>query len=216
MKEINVKGTARAAFGKKAAREIRKANAVPCNLYGEAKDENGAPVALPFTVTNDELRNLIYSPDIYAVNLNIDGKECKAILKEIQFHPVKDNVLHVDFYEITDTKPIVMEVPIKLNGLAEGVKAGGRLAASVRKLKVKAVYTNIPERLNIDVTSLGLGKTIKVGELHFEGLELVTSKEGCRALQNPAHHPTTGPLHHNCRFGQYRKRICRNPSQYRF
>ena len=177
MKEINVKGTARAAFGKKAAREIRKANAVPCNLYGEAKDENGAPVALPFTVTNDELRNLIYSPDIYAVNLNIDGKECKAILKEIQFHPVKDNVLHVDFYEITDTKPIVMEVPIKLNGLAEGVKAGGRLAASVRKLKVKAVYTNIPERLNIDVTSLGLGKTIKVGELDFEGLELVTSKE---------------------------------------
>lgn len=177
MKEINVKGTARAAFGKKAAREIRKANAVPCNLYGEAKDENGAPVALPFTVTNDELRNLIYSPDIYAVNLNIDGKECKAILKEIQFHPVKDNVLHVDFYEITDTKPIVMKVPIKLNGLAEGVKAGGRLAASVRKLKVKAVYTNIPERLNIDVTSLGLGKTIKVGELHFEGLELVTSKE---------------------------------------
>ena len=163
MKEINVKGTARAAFGKKAAREIRKANAVPCNLYGEAKDENGAPVALPFTVTNDELRNLIYSPDIYAVNLNIDGKECKAILKEIQFHPVKDNVLHVDFYEITDTKPIVMEVPIKLNGLAEGVKAGGRLAASVR--------------LNIDVTSLGLGKTIKVGELHFEGLESVTSKE---------------------------------------
>ena len=177
MKEINVKGTARAAFGKKAAREIRKANAVPCNLYGEAKDENGAPVALPFTVTNDELRNLIYSPDIYAVNLNIDGKECKAILKEIQFHPVKDNVLHVDFYEITDTKPIVMEVPIILNGVAEGVKAGGRLAASVRKLKVKAVYTNIPERLNIDVTSLGLGKTIKVGELHFEGLELVTSKE---------------------------------------
>ena len=177
MKEINVKGTARAAFGKKAAREIRKANAVPCNLYGEAKDENGAPDALPITVTNDELRNLIYSPDIYAVNLNIDGKECKAILKEIQFHPVKDNVLHVDFYEITDTKPIVMEVPIKLNGLAEGVKAGGRLAASVRKLKVKAVYTNIPERLNIDVTSLGLGKTIKVGELHFEGLELVTSKE---------------------------------------
>ena len=177
MKEINVKGTARAAFGKKAAREIRKANAVPCNLYGEAKDENGAPVALPFTVTNDGLRNLIYSPDIYAVNLNIAGKECKANLEEIQFHPVKDNVLHVDFYEITDTKPIVMEVPIKLNGLAEGVKAGGRLAASVRKLKVKAVYTNIPERLNIDVWSLGLGKTIKVGELHFEGLELVTSKE---------------------------------------
>lgn len=177
MKEINVKGTVRTALGKKAARDIRKANAVPCNLYGEAKNENGAPQALSFTATNDELRNLIYSPDIYAVNLNIDGKECKAVLKEIQFHTVKDNVLHVDFYEITENKPIVMEVPIKLNGLAEGVKAGGRLAASVRKLKVKALYTNIPERLNIDVTNLGLGKTIKVGELSFEGLELITSKE---------------------------------------
>lgn len=177
MKEINVKGTARTAMGKKAAREIRKNNAVPCNLYGEAKDENGKPVALAFTATNDELRNLIYTPDIYAVNLDIDGKQHKAVLKEIQFHPVKDNVLHVDFYEINETKPIIMEVPIKLNGLAEGVKAGGRLAASVRKLKVKAVYTSIPERLNIDVTNLGLGKTIKVGELSFDGLEIITSKE---------------------------------------
>lgn len=177
MKEINVKGTVRTELGKKAAREIRKTGAVPCNLYGEAKNEKGEPVALSFTATNEELRNLIYSPDIYSVNLDIDGKTYKAILKEIQFHPVKDNVLHVDFYEITDSKPIVMEVPIKLNGLAEGVKAGGRLAASVRKLKVKAVYTNIPERLNIDVTNLALGKTIKAGELNFEGLELITSKE---------------------------------------
>lgn len=177
MKEINVKGTARTELGKKAARLIRKTNAVPCNLYGEAKDENGLPVAESFTATFDELRNLIYTPDIYSVNLDIDGKQHKAIMKELQFHPVKDNVLHVDFYEINDTKPIVMEVPIKLNGLAEGVKAGGRLAASVRTLKVKAVYTNIPERLDIDVTNLGLGKTIKVSELSFEGLEIVTSKE---------------------------------------
>lgn len=177
MKTIHVKGTARTEMGKKASREIRKNGGVPCNLYGEAKGENGLPVAFSFTTTNDELRKLIYSPDIFTVILNIDGKECKAVLKEIQFHPVKDNVLHVDFYEITDEKPIIMEVPIKLNGLAEGVKAGGKLAASVRKLKVKAVHTNIPERLNIDVTHLGLGKTIKVGELSFEGLELVTSKE---------------------------------------
>lgn len=177
MKEINVKGSLRTDLGKKAAKMIRKANAVPCNLYGEAKDENGNPVALSFTATNDELRNLIYSPDIYAVNLDIDGKQYKAILKELQFHPVKDNVLHVDFYEINETKPIIMEVPIKLNGLAEGVKAGGRLAASVRKLKVKAAYTSIPERLDIDVTNLGLGKTIKVGELSFDGLELITNSQ---------------------------------------
>ena len=177
MKEISVKGTLRTELGKKASRELRKANSVPCNLYGEAKDENGKPVAKAFVTTNDELRNLIYSPDIYTVNLNIDGAECKAILKEIQFHPVKDNVLHVDFYEITDTKPIIMEVPIKLEGLAEGVKAGGKLVANVRKLKVKAVYSNIPEKLVINVAHLGLGKTIKVGELNFEGLELMNSTE---------------------------------------
>ena len=176
MKEISIKGTARTATGKKASREIRKSNGVPCNLYGEAKDEKGLPVALSFTTTNDELRNLIYSPDIYSVNLNIDGKECKAVLKEIQFHPVKDNVLHVDFYEITDQKPIVMEVPIKLVGLAEGVKAGGKLNLQMRKLKVKALYTAIPEKLFINVDHLGLGKTMQVGALHFEGLELMNAK----------------------------------------
>lgn len=175
MKSIEVKGTARTANGKKAARELRKQGIIPCNLYGEAKDEKGLPVAFSFSATQDELRKLVYSPDIYSVDLNIDGKVCKAVMRELQFHPVSDQLLHVDFYEITEQKPIIMEVPIKLNGLAEGVKAGGKLAASVRKLKVRAPYTAIPERLDIDVTSLGLGKTIKVAELSFEGLELVTN-----------------------------------------
>lgn len=175
MKTIDVKGTARVAGGKKAAKEIRKQGLIPCNLYGESRGENGLPVAESFAVEAAEVRNLVYSPHIYSVNLAIDGKEHKAIMKELQFHPVTDQLLHIDFYEINETKPIVMEVPIKLNGLAEGVKAGGKLAASVRKLKVKAPYTAIPERLDIDVTALGLGKTIKVGELSFEGLELITS-----------------------------------------
>ncbi|MBQ2459824.1 MAG: 50S ribosomal protein L25/general stress protein Ctc [Bacteroidaceae bacterium] len=175
MKTIDVKGTARVANGKKGAKDVRRQGGVPCNLYGEAKGENGLPVAQSFTATQEELRKLVYTPDIFSVNLNIDGKECKAVMKELQFHPVTDRLLHVDFYEITETKPIVMEVPIKLNGLAEGVRAGGKLAASVRKLKVRAPYTQIPECLDIDVTNLGLGKTIKVGELSFEGLELVTS-----------------------------------------
>ena len=175
MKSIDVKGTARTATGKKATREIRKSGSIPCNLYGEKRGVNGLPVALGFSVTASEVRNLVYSPDIYSVNLNIDGQEYKAVMKELQFHPVTDQLLHIDFYEITEEKPIVMEVPIKLNGLAEGVKAGGKLAASVRNLKVRAPYTQIPEKLNIDVTNLGLGKTIKVAELSFEGLELVTS-----------------------------------------
>lgn len=175
MKSINVKGTARTATGKKATRDLRKNGGVPCNLYGENKNENGENIAMSFATTQEELRKLVYSPDIYSVNLTIDGKECKAVMKELQFHPVTDQLLHVDFYEITEEKPIVMEVPIQMTGLAEGVKAGGKLAASVRKLKVRAPYTAIPEKLIIDVTNLALGKTIKVGELSFEGLELVTS-----------------------------------------
>ena len=177
MKSINVAGSLRTETGKKGTRELRKGDMIPCVLYGVEKDENGAPKATAFSVTNAAVRNLIYSPDIFVVNLSIDGKECKAVLKEIQFHPVKDNILHIDFYQVTEDKPIVMEVPIKLNGLAEGVKAGGKLVAQVRKLKVKALYNQIPEKLDIDVTSLALGKTIKVAVLSFDGLEIVTSKE---------------------------------------
>ena len=98
-------------------------------------------------------------------------------MREIQFHPVKDNVLHVDFYEVTEEKPIVMAVPVAPQGLAAGVRAGGKLVTMVRKLNVRAPYGAIPEKLVIDVTNLELGKSIKCGELSFEGLELVTPKE---------------------------------------
>lgn len=177
MKSIEIKGSLRTEIGKKATHSLRKNNSVPCVLYGMQKDENGKPVATHFTVTVDGLRKLVYTPHIYVVDLNIDGKVVNAIMKDIQFHPVTDAILHVDFYQINEENHIVMEVPVQLEGLAEGVKAGGKLALQMRKLKVKALYNVIPERLNIDVTSLALGKTIKVGELNFEGLELLNAKE---------------------------------------
>lgn len=177
MKSIEIKGSLRTETGKKATRELRKSNSVPCVLYGINKDENGNQVATHFTVTNDGLRNLVYTPHIYVVDLNIDGKIVTAIMKDIQFHPVTDKILHVDFLQIDESNPIVMEVPVKLEGLAEGVKAGGKLALQVRKLKVKALYNLIPERLIVDVTNLGLGKTIKVGELNYEGLQILNAKE---------------------------------------
>ncbi len=175
MKSIDIKGTARTANGKKGAKAVRREGYVPCNLYGVARGENGLPQAKSFAVKVEDLRSLVYTPEIYVVNLDIDGTPHKAVMRELQFHPVSDAILHIDFYEVSEEKPIVFEVPIRLNGLAEGVKAGGKLVANVRKLKVRAPYTLIPERLDIDVTNLALGKTIKVGELSFEGLELVTS-----------------------------------------
>ena len=132
MISIEIKGSLRTETGKKATRELRKDNGVPCVLYGTQKDENGNQVATHFTVPTEGLRNLVYPPHIYVVDLNIDGKIVNAIMKDIQFHPVTDKILHVDFYQIDESNPIVMEVPVKLEGLAEGVKAGGKLALQIR------------------------------------------------------------------------------------
>lgn len=177
MKEISVSGQKRNDLGKKASKLIRKEGLIPCNIYGEAKGENGLPVAMSFVAPMAELRKVVYTPHIYVVNLNIDGEEHKAVLKELQFHPVTDALLHVDFYEINETKPITIGIPVKLNGLAQGVRDGGRISLSIRKINVTAPYRAIPEQLDIDVTNLGLGKSIKVGSLSFEGLKIATSPE---------------------------------------
>ena len=177
MKEFSVSGQKRATTGKKAAKELRKEGLVPCNLYGEKKGENGLPEALAFAIPAAQLRKVVYTPHVYVVNLTIDGEAHKAVMKELQFHPTTDALLHIDFYEVNETKPITIGIPVKLNGLAEGVRAGGKLSLNIRKLKVKAPYTQFPDVLNIDVTDLGLGKSMKVEALSFEGLEIVTSKE---------------------------------------
>ena len=176
MKQIQISGKKREIIGKKASKELRKEGLIPCNLYGEVK-ENGKPVALAFASPMAELRKLVYTPHIYVVELTIDGEKHLAVMKEIQFHPTTDAVLHIDFYEVNETKPIVMGVPVKHTGLAQGVRDGGRMNLSIRKINVKAPFQQIPEHLDIDVTNLRLGKSIKVGELSFEGLELVTSKD---------------------------------------
>ena len=177
MKEINVSGQKRAATGKKASKLLRKEGLVPCNLYGETKGENGLPEALAFQASFSELRKAIYSPHVYVVNLNIDGKEHKAIMKELQFHPTTDALLHADFFEVNETKDITVGIPVNLTGHAQGVRDGGRLNLSIRKIDVTAPYKNIPEKLDIDVTELQLGKAIKVGQLQFEGLKIATSPE---------------------------------------
>ena len=148
MKEFSVSGQKRATTGKKAAKELRKEGLVPCNLYGEK--------------------------NVYVVNLTIDGAAHKAVMKELQFHPTTDALLHIDFYEVNEEKPITIGIPVKLTGHAQGVRDGGRLSQAVRQLNVTAPYKQIPETLEIDVTNLALGKAIKVADLNFEGLEIAT------------------------------------------
>ena len=177
MKEINVSGKKRTDTGKKASKLLRKEGMIPCNLYGEKKGENGLPEAMSFMAPMTELRKAVYTPHVYVINLNIDGTEHKAIIKELQFHPTSDALLHADFFEISETKAITVGLPVNLTGHAQGVRDGGRLSLSIRKINVTAPYKNIPEKLDIDVTDLQLGKAIKVGSLSFEGLEIATPKE---------------------------------------
>lgn len=169
MKTLALNAVARTNFGKKASKEIRNNGYIPCVMYGGEE-------TMHFQIKDDELRALIYSPEVFVVEISLEGKIYKAILKESQFHPVKDNTLHLDFLQVFEDKPIVVEIPVKLNGLANGVKAGGKLSLDMRKLRVKGLYTNVPECLNIDVTSLELGKTIQVGALNFDNLEMMNAK----------------------------------------
>ena len=169
MKTFELKGEEREVLGKKATKSFRKEGSVPCVLYGGEK-------VIHFSVTQDGVRKLIYTPEIFLVNLTVGGKTCNAILKDLQFHPVTDKLLHIDFYEVTENKPIMIEVPVVLEGLAEGVKAGGKLSLELRKLKVKGLYNKVPEKLVINIDSLGLGKTIQVGQLAFDNLELMNAK----------------------------------------
>jgi large subunit ribosomal protein L25 len=143
-------------------------------MYGEAKGENGLPVSMSFAIPASQLRRVVYSPDVYVVNLTIDGEAHKAIMKELQFHPTTDALMHVDFYEVNEEKPITIGIPVKLVGHAQGVRDGGRLSQAVRTLNVTAPYKQIPEVLNVDVTELKLGKAIKVAELNFDGLQIAT------------------------------------------
>ena len=176
MKEINVTGQKRTDLGKKASKHLRKQGMVPCNLYGEAKEDN-KPVALAFAVAMSDLRKIVYTPHVYVINLIINGESHTAILKELQFDPVTDAVMHIDFLEVNDQKPITIGIPVRLVGLAQGVRDGGRMNLSMRKLNVTAPYQQIPEHLDVDVTALKIGKSIKVGELSFEGLEIANAKE---------------------------------------
>lgn len=171
MKTFELSGSVRTELGQKASAELRKQDLIPCVLYGCKKENTN------FTVSKSAVRKLIYSPEVFEVKLTIDNKVCTAVIKEIQFHPVSDNILHIDFLEVDDKKPIVFKVPVKTEGLAVGVKAGGKLSLEMKRMKVKGLCKNIPECVTVNVENLEVGKSIKAGELSFPNIEIVDNKE---------------------------------------
>jgi large subunit ribosomal protein L25 len=169
MKTFDIKGTERKNVGKKSTKELRRNQMVPCVLYGGEKN-------IHFAVEEKAFQYLVYTPNVYIVNLDIDGKKYQAVMQDLQFHPVSDTIEHIDFLEIADDRKVNIAIPVKLNGLAEGVKQGGKLMLKLRKLKVRGLPKDFPDTLDIDVTSLVLGKSIKVGELNFKNLDLLDAK----------------------------------------
>ena len=169
MKSVVVKGELRSSLGKKDAKKLRTEEKAPAVLYG-------ANEPIHFAVSFAELRQLVYTPSVYLIDLDIDGTVHKAIMQDIQWHPVDELVLHIDFLEIKDDKPVKINIPVKIEGFAKGLRKGGKLNTTLRRLSVRALAANLPDTINVDVTKLDIGQSIKVADLDIPGIELLDPK----------------------------------------
>lgn len=166
MKSIEISGLLRKGIGKTDSKRLRKSENVPCVVYGGEE-------IVHFYAHRNEFRHIIYTSDVYIVNLDIEGKKIKTTIKDIQFHPVTDEVMHIDFIEIADNKPVTINLPVRLNGVAPGIKAGGKTRFKSRTLKVKGIVDHIPECINVDISSLQIKDAIKVENINVDGITLL-------------------------------------------
>jgi len=151
MKSITIQGVKRESVGKASTRTLRNADQVPCVVYGGNEP-------LHFSADEKAFKGLVYTPEAHTVNLELaDGTKVHAILQDIQFHPVTDKIIHADFYQLHDDKPVAIEVPVRLTGRARGVVNGGVMRFNMRKLKVRAIPANLPDEIVIDITSMRIG-----------------------------------------------------------
>ena len=168
MKSIEIKGSLRTDIGKKGSKAIRANGGVPCVLYGTKLNVN-------FFVATPALKPLVYTPNVYLVKIDVDGTSYDAIMKELQFHPVTDEILHIDFVQISADKILTMKIPVKVVGSSIGVKKGGRLSLVKRALTVKALPKNLPDTLEVNVETVDVGQSVKVGDLNFKNLTILNN-----------------------------------------
>lgn len=199
MKTFQLTAEPRTDLGKKAAKALRKENKIPMVLNGgkivelnngkydgqlnpgekviEIGRDGKGIITTDLTVNKADVRKLIYSPEVFVIELTVNGQTKKAVLKDIQFHAVNDSIMHIDLLEVNDQKPVVVEVPVHVEGHAVGVKAGGKLFLALKKVKVKGIYTKLPEDVKIDVSDLQIGQSVKVRDLHFDDFEMASPME---------------------------------------
>jgi large subunit ribosomal protein L25 len=166
MKAISLSGSQRANVGKTDAKALRKEGNVPCVLYGGESQ-------IHFSAKESDFKPLLFTPEVHTINLSIDGKEHKAILQEVQFDPIKDSLLHADFLAVNESKPIVIAIPVKVTGNSAGVRAGGKLAVKVRKMKVRGLLNDLPNFIEIDITNLEIGQSVKVRDISNDKLQFL-------------------------------------------
>ncbi|MBK9291717.1 MAG: 50S ribosomal protein L25/general stress protein Ctc [Bacteroidetes bacterium] len=166
MKTVSLSGVLRAHVGKKDAKSLRNEGRVPCALYGNNTEQ------VLFSIDAKAFKPVIHTPETYLIELNIDGKAHKAVLKEVQYHPVSDKVLHVDFYEVREDKPVLVSLPVVLKGTSPGVIRGGKLKLKMKRLNVKGLIANMPENITVDISKLNVGQAIKVKDLKTENVTI--------------------------------------------
>ena len=169
MKAVFMSGSSRSNVGKKDAKALRVEGLVPCVLYGGDSQ-------IHFSVNATQFKPLLFTPDVHTVELEIDGKLYKAVLQDIQYHNMKDNVLHADFLQLHENKPVIIQIPVRTSGNSAGVRAGGKLVTKLRKLKVRALLSDLPDFINIDITPLEIGMGVKVREVIAPGLTLLDAQ----------------------------------------
>ncbi len=162
MKTIAIEGAARTELGSKGAKQLRRENKVPCVIYGGEE-------TIHFSTDEVSFKTLLFTPEVYKVEIAVDGKTYNAVIRDVQYHPVTDEVEHVDFLELVPGKTITIQVPVILMGNARGVRNGGRLKVNLRKLRVKATEENLPGHIEINIENLRIGQTIRVQDIKTDG-----------------------------------------------
>jgi large subunit ribosomal protein L25 len=166
MKVIFISGSPRASVGKKDSKALRVQGLVPCVLYGGNEQVH-------FSAKQSDFKPLIFTPEVHTVELEVSGKKYNAILQDVQFHNIKDHLLHVDFFQVNEDKPVIIGIPVKLEGVAPGVREGGNLVTKMRKLKVRALLKDLPDFITVDISKLAIGQSVKIGELKNSKLTFI-------------------------------------------
>jgi large subunit ribosomal protein L25 len=168
MKTIEINGAKRTNISKQEVKSLRGSEMVPCVLYGGEEQVH-------FSTDLSSFKGLVYTPDVHMVKLSVDGKEYQCVIQDVQYHPVTDVIIHADFLQVFDNKPLTMSIPVKLTGASEGVKMGGKLVTKYRRLKVKALPANLPDFISVDISPMKIGDTIRVRDLNLSDVTLLES-----------------------------------------